>query len=95
MSAVELGLWSLPFLLALIFLRAPIGLAMLLCGIGGLWLVTGSPNMFMSKLKSEVFGTFSSYSLSIIPIFLLMGHFAGISGMSRALFKAAEAWMGH
>lgn len=88
-------MWSLPFLLALIFLRAPIGLAMLLCGIGGLWLVTGSPNMFMSKLKSEVFGTFSSYSLSIIPIFLLMGHFAGISGMSRALFKAAEAWMGH
>jgi C4-dicarboxylate transporter, DctM subunit len=95
LSAIELGLWSLPVLLALIFLRAPIGLAMLVCGLGGMWLITGSPNMMMSKLKSEVFTTFSSYSLSIIPIFLLMGHFAGISGMSRSLFKAAEAWLGH
>lgn len=68
---------------------------MLVCGLGGMWLITGSPNMMMSKLKSEVFTTFSSYSLSIIPIFLLMGHFAGISGMSRSLFKAAEAWLGH
>ena len=95
MTAIELGLWSLPVLLGMIFLRAPIGLAMLLCGLGGMWLITGSPNMMMSKLKSEVFSTFSSYSLSIIPIFLLMGHFAGISGMSRSLFKAAEAWLGH
>jgi C4-dicarboxylate transporter, DctM subunit len=95
LTAIELGLWSLPVLLGMIFLRAPIGLAMLICGLGGMWLITGSPNMMMSKLKSEVFSTFSSYSLSIIPIFLLMGHFAGISGMSRSLFKAAEAWLGH
>lgn len=95
MTALELGLVAFPVLLALIFLRAPIGLAMLMVGLGGLYLVTGSPNMALSKLKSEVYGTFSNYSLSIVPIFLLMGHLAGLSGMSRALFKAAEAWLGH
>jgi tripartite ATP-independent transporter DctM subunit len=95
LSAVEIGLWSFPVLLLIIFLRAPIGLAMLICGIGGMWMVTGSPNIVLAKLKTETYSTFSSYSLSIVPIFLLMGYLAGIGGMSRALFKAAEAWLGH
>ncbi len=95
MSAVEIGLWSFPVLLLIIFLRAPIGLAMLVCGIGGMWMVTGSPNIVLAKLKTETYSTFSSYSLSIVPIFLLMGYLAGIGGMSRALFKAAEAFLGH
>ena len=95
MSDLALGYLSFPVLLALIFLRAPIGLAMLLCGIGGLWLATDGTTVFMARLKSEVYSTFSNYSLSIIPMFLLMGQFATHSGMSRSLFKAAEAWLGH
>jgi len=94
-SPLELGFWSFPVLLILIFLRAPIGLAMFLCGIGGLYFATGSSAMFMAKLKSETYTTFSSYSLTIIPMFLLMGQFATVSGMSSALFKAAESWLGH
>ena len=95
MSLLELGFLSFPVLLLLIFLRAPIGLAMMLCGIGGLYLGMGGPNIVLSKLKSETYTTFSSYSLSIIPMFLLMGQFATLSGMSSALFKAAEGWLGH
>ncbi len=95
MTDLTLGFVSFPVLLLLIFLRAPIGLAMLLCGIGGLWLATDGTTVFMARLKSEVFSTFSSYNLSIIPMFLLMGQFATYSGMSRSLFKAAEAWLGH
>ena len=95
MSLLELGFLSFPILLLLIFLRAPIGLAMMLCGIGGLYLGMGGPNMVLSKLKSDTYTTFSSYSLSIIPMFLLMGQFATLSGMSTALFKAAESWLGH
>ncbi|MHA7888290.1 TRAP transporter large permease [Roseicyclus sp.] len=95
MSALELGFWSFPVLLAMIFLRAPIGLAMFVAGLGGLWLVTGSPNMALNLLKAESYGTFSNYSLTIIPMFLLMGQFATLSGMSSALFKAAEGWLGH
>ena len=95
MTDLTLGYLSFPVLLLLIFLRAPIGLAMLICGIGGLWFATDGTTVFMARLKSEVYSTFSSYTLSIIPMFLLMGQFATLSGMSRALFKAAEAWLGH
>ena len=95
MSMLELGYLSFPVLLVLIFLRAPIGLAMMLCGIGGLYFAMGGSAMFMAKLKTETYTTFSSYSLSIIPMFLLMGQFATLSGMSQALFKAAESWLGH
>ncbi|GLQ29134.1 C4-dicarboxylate ABC transporter permease [Sulfitobacter pacificus] len=49
----------------------------------------------MSKMKNETYSTFSSYSLSIVPLFLLMGQFATLGGMSQALFKAAGTWMGH
>ena len=95
MSGLEIGLWSFPLLMALIFLRLPIGVAMALVGIGGSWLVTGSPNMILAKLKTETISTFSNYSLTIIPLFLLMGHFATLGGMSQALFKSAESWLGH
>ncbi|WP_438991717.1 TRAP transporter large permease [Lentibacter sp.] len=95
MTMLELGFLSFPALLLMIFLRAPIGLAMLLAGIGGLWFATGDTNMFMARLKNETYSTFSSYSLTIIPMFLLMGQFATLSGMSQALFKAAESFLGH
>lgn len=95
MSNLELGIVSLPVLMALIFLRMPIGLAMLVCGLGGTALVTGGWLVVLARLKTETFGTFSSYSLSIVPLFLLMGQFSTLGGMSTSLFKAAESWLGH
>jgi len=95
LSNVELGLWSFPVVLALIFIRIPIGLAMLVVGIGGSYLVTGSFNPIMAQFKSLTQSTFASYSLSVVPLFLLMGQFATLGGMSAALFKAAATWMGH
>ena len=96
MSHFEIGLWSFPILILLIFLRIPIGLSMLAVGIVGSYVVTGFNWVpILAKMKNETYSTFSSYSLSIIPLFLLMGQFATLGGMSKALFKAAETWMGH
>lgn len=95
MTDLMIGVLSFPVLLGMIFLRVPIGLAMFMAGFGGLWMVLGSPDVALARLKSESFTTFSSYSLSIVPMFLLMGHFATLGGMSQALFKAAEGWLGH
>ena len=96
MSRLELGFWSFLVLLGMVFLRAPIGLAMLLCGFGGwYYAMNGNPVPLLAKLKSETYTTFSSYSLTIIPMFLLMGQFATLSGMSQALFRAAESFLGH
>ena len=95
MSDLALGALSFPALLLLIFLRVPIGLAMFATGLVGLVLVTGGTTVPFARLKSETFTTFGSYSLSIVPMFLLMGHFATLGGMSAALFKAAEGFLGH
>jgi tripartite ATP-independent transporter DctM subunit len=95
MSNIELALWSFPLLLFLIFIRIPIGLTMLLVGLGGAWVIYGSYMPIFSQMKQMTYSTFSSYSLSVIPLFLLMGQFAALGGLSQALFKAAEAWIGH
>ncbi len=95
MTPIEMAAWSFPILLLLIFLRMPIGLAMALCGLVGAMLVFGETGPMLNQLKQFTYSTFANYSLSIIPLFLLMGQFAALGGLSQALFKAAEAWIGH
>jgi len=95
LSEFDIGVASFVILMLLIFLRMPIGLAMLVCGLGGTAFIMGGFDIVLAKLKTETYGTFSSYSLSIVPLFLLMGQFATLGGMSTALFKAAETWLGH
>ncbi len=95
MDGLTLSLLGFAIMLGLIFLRMPIGVALLLTGFFGTWAVTGRPNMMMAQLKSLSWETFSSYSLSVVPLFLLMGQFATRSGMSRRLFRAAADCMGH
>ena len=50
MSNIELALWSFPVLLLLIFVRIPIGLAMLVCGLAGAWAVYGSHVPILNQL---------------------------------------------
>ncbi|MFV1495379.1 TRAP transporter large permease [Phaeobacter sp. JH20_02] len=95
MTALEIGIASFPVLMMLIFLRVPIGLSMFLVGLVGLIIVTDGTQVAFGRMKSETYSTFSSYSLTIVPMFLLMGHFATLGGMSTALFKAAEGFLGH
>jgi len=95
MTKLEIAIWSFPVLLLLIGLRMPIGLAMLTIGVAGSALVNGSWIQVLSQLKSVPYDTFSNYSLGIIPLFLLMGQFATHGGLSKALFQAAESWLGH
>src|SRR5690606_13148703 len=49
----------------------------------------------MSQFKTLTYSTFASHSLSVVPLFLLMGQFATLSGLSTKIFKAAAAWLGH
>ncbi len=94
MSGVELGVVIFVVLMALLALRMPIGVAMLVTGMAGYVLASGwSP--LIAFLKTGPYYRVSSYSLSVIPLFLLMGQFATQAGLSRALFRAANAWLGH
>lgn len=94
MSGVELGILSFVVLLALLAIRIPIGVSMLIVGIGGYVLIRDWGPL-LAYLKTATFSQFSSYSLSVVPLFLLMGQFATKAGMSRALFRAANVWLGH
>lgn len=94
MSDFALSFFMLGGMLGLMALRIPIGVAMLGTGICGYILVSGWVPL-MGHLKTAPFSIFSTYSLSVIPLFLLMGEFATNAGMSRALFRAANTWLGH
>ena len=95
MSSVEIGLWSFPVLILLILMRVPIGAAMLATGIVGTYLVLDRWTPVLAQMKALAWNTNANYSLSIIPLFLLMGQFAARGGMSQALFNAAAAFLGH
>lgn len=81
-------------MLVLIGLRMPIGLSMLVTGTAGyVWLSGWFP--FLSYMKTNTYYQFANYTLSVIPLFILMGAFAERSGLARDLFVAARALVGH
>ena len=94
MTGIELGAVAFVILIGLLAIRIPIGVAMLTVGMGGYVYLRGWTPL-LAYLKTAPFVQFSNYSLSVIPLFLLMGQFATKAGMSRALFNAANVWMGH
>lgn len=87
------GLSGLAALIALIAIRVPIAHAMLLVGATGIALLSG-PAILLSQLKTLVYSQFSIYDLSVLPMFVLMGNIASRAGLSRDLFRAANAWLG-
>ena len=92
-DALLTGFAGLGVLIALIAIRMPIGLSMVLVGGVGVTLLNG-PAIFMSQLKTLAYGQFSNYDLSVVPMFVLMGALATRAGFSRDLFRAANAWFG-
>jgi tripartite ATP-independent transporter DctM subunit len=52
------------------------------------------PKIFLAQLKNLAYSQFSIYDLSVLPMFVLMGNLAGRAGLSRDLFRAANAWLG-
>ena len=81
-------------LFVLMLLRVPVGMAMGLVGVTGFgYLVGGGPALKMVGQTSM--RTVTDYNFAVVPMFLLMGSFASTSGMSRELFRGANAFMGH
>jgi len=93
MDPVTLGIIGLLVLLGLIAIRMPIAYAMILVGGGGVMMLNG-PQLVLSQLKTLAWGQFSIYSLSVVPMFVLMGALASRAGLSKDLFRGANAWLG-
>ncbi|UCH19280.1 MAG: TRAP transporter large permease [Burkholderiales bacterium] len=88
-----IGLVGLAALVALIAIRVPIAYSMILVGGIGTMVLT-DPRIFLAQLKNLAYSQFSIYDLSVLPMFVLMGNIATRAGLSRDLFRAANAWLG-
>lgn len=88
-----IGIAGLVCLLALIAVRVPIAYTMILVGIIGTTIQSG-PLIVLNQLKDLAYAQFSVYDLSVLPMFILMGGLASRCGLSRDLFRGANAWLG-
>jgi tripartite ATP-independent transporter DctM subunit len=81
-------------LFIMMLIRVPVGIAMGVVGVGGFAALKGwGPGL--NLLINSPLRTVTDYSLSVVPLFVLMGIFASASGMSRELFNVTRTWFGH
>ena len=91
MTEASIGLLAM---LILAFARVPLAIAMGLVGFAGLWWVRGL-NPALASVTSTVYEAGFEYTLSVVPLFILMGNFVTRAGMSRELYRAAYTLVGH
>jgi len=94
MSTDAVAIIGFVALFVLMLLRVPVGMAMGLVGVTGFsYLVNG--DAALKIIGHTSMRTVTDYTFGVIPMFLLMGAFVSNSGMSRELFRAANAFLGH
>src|SRR3954452_41007 len=89
-----LALLILCFMFLLLAIGMPIGFAMGLSAFVGTLLLIDAQAAF-SLLGQTAYDTAVTYNLSVVPMFVLMGYIAGGAGLSEALYRACNAWLGH
>lgn len=94
MSPTTAGLLGICILIGLMFLRMPVGFTMAIVGFAGFaYLVSFDASTGMAV--NDIFSSFGSYNLTVIPLFVFMGQLAFHAGISGRLFHAAYRIMGH
>ncbi|WP_298948488.1 TRAP transporter large permease [uncultured Paracoccus sp.] len=94
MSPVLIGLFGLALLLAVILLSVPIAAAMAVVGVIGTLILDAQASVF-SLFGTATVQALSSQDLIVIPLFILMGGFAIVAGLSTEIYRLAHAWVGH
>ena len=93
MTSFEIGLMGIGLLLALLALRVPVAFGLLIAAMFGLYEMRGLRAVF-GTLQSVPFEFATHWTLSAVPMFLLMGNIAGNSGMTSSLYNAMRLWLG-
>lgn len=93
MSDFMIGLFGLGAMFVLMILRMPVGMAMLSVGYFGTLILNGTRSA-NALFVTETFSATSNYSLTVVPLFILMGNIASVAGFSSRLYEAAFAWVG-
>ena len=93
MSELQVGLAGIALLFVLLASSMPVAFAMTLVGVVGFAAVVSVPAA-LSVLAPDYYDVFSSYGLTVIPLFVFMGQVAFHTGISKKLFYAAQCWFG-
>jgi C4-dicarboxylate transporter, DctM subunit len=88
------GLLVMALLLTLLGIGVHIGVALGLGGLVGMILAIG-PDAAWAQLATVPFSTTNSFTLAVIPLFILMGALATQAGITGELYRAAYNWLGH
>lgn len=94
MTPEIIGILGIVLFLLLIFLKVPIAYAMMSVGLVGFGVLVSFKAAF-SMVATDIFSTFSSYSLSVIPMFIWMGFIAYYSGVGTNLYNFTYKLVGH
>ncbi len=94
MNPITVGLIGIIFFFILIILKMPIAYAMAIVGFVGFSYLTTTSAAF-ALVSSDLFSTFSNYSLSVIPMFIWMGFLAFHAGIGSRLYSLAYKLVGH
>ena len=95
MDATLVGLVGIGILLFVLFvLGMPVGFAMAVVGFFGFAHVVSFKAAF-NMVGADLWNTFASYGLTVIPLFILMGYLAFNAGIAERLYDAAYKWFGH
>jgi tripartite ATP-independent transporter DctM subunit len=94
LSAEWIGLIGTLFVIVLMLLRVPVAFSMLVVSVVGMGVLTSFHAAFHSMI-GDLYRQFSSYSLSVVPLFALMGYLASYSGVGSKLFVMADKFLGH
>src|SRR5947199_2225644 len=90
------ALVGLVAMMLLAFIRIPIALSMGIVGvIGYAYMRDWSWGAAFATVQTKLYETGRNYTLSVVPLFILMGNFVTRAGMSQELFRTAYAFIGH
>jgi C4-dicarboxylate transporter, DctM subunit len=93
MTPIQFGVLGCVLLFILLISSMPVAFVMAVVGFVGFALIV-NPGAAASMITSEMYETFANYSLTVIPLFILMGQVAFHAGISRRLFNTAYKWLG-
>lgn len=94
MSPGIIGIIGIVILFLVLFSRMPVAFALFVVGFAGFAYLV-SPEAARSLIFKDLWDTFSKYSLTVVPLFILMGELIFHSGIGRRLYDTGYSWLGH
>ncbi len=95
MSNLELGIVVFVAMMVAIALRMPIAIALVRRRNSSALRQSPASQPLLGLLNDAAYSRVATHSLTVIPLFILMGQFAAQGGISQALYRSARAWVGH